>query len=104
MRSLVTFIFTASILSLPCKKFCTNFHSQKILFIFDASGSMWGKIDKSTKIQVAKETMGKLSEKISDDTHVGLIAYGHNSASDCNDIETLVPLGAFDKTKFNSNM
>jgi Ca-activated chloride channel family protein len=75
-----------------------------LLFIFDASGSMWGKIGNSTKIQVAKETMGKLSEKIATGSNVGLIAYGHKSASDCNDIETLVPPGAFDKTKFNATI
>ena len=77
---------------------------QNILFIFDASGSMWGKLDNSTKIQVAKKTMSELSEKIAGDANVGLIAYGHNSASDCNDIEVLLPLATFDKTAFNSKI
>ncbi len=75
-----------------------------VLFIFDASGSMWGKIGATAKIQIAKETMGKLSDKISTSSKVGLIAYGHRSASDCNDIETLVPMGPFDKTKFNNTI
>jgi len=73
---------------------------QSILFILDASGSMAGKIDKTTKIQVAKETIGKLADKISPDANVGLIVYGHRSAADCNDIQTLIPIGAFDKSKF----
>ncbi len=77
---------------------------QNILFIFDASGSMWGKLDNSTKIQVAKETMGELSGKIATGANVGLIAYGHNSSSDCNDIEVLLPIAPFDKTSFNSKI
>lgn len=77
---------------------------QNILFIFDASGSMWGKLDNSTKIQVAKETMGELSGKIASDANVGLIAYGHNSSSDCNDIEVLLPIAPFDKTSFNTKI
>lgn len=77
---------------------------QKILFILDASGSMAGKIGSNTKIQVAKETMGKLADKIADDASVGLIAYGHRSASDCNDIQTLIPISAFDKAKFTATV
>jgi Ca-activated chloride channel family protein len=77
---------------------------QKILFIFDASGSMWGKIGTKTKLQIAKETMGKLSDKIAPGSNVGLIVYGHRSATDCNDIQTLLPIGTFDKTKFNATI
>lgn len=75
---------------------------QNILFILDASGSMAGKIDKSTKIQVAKETIGKLADKIAANANVGLIVYGHRSATDCNDIQTIIPMGTFDKPKFVS--
>lgn len=74
--------------------------NQNILFILDASGSMAGKIDKTSKIQVAKETIGQLADKITPDASVGLIVYGHRSASDCNDIQTLIPIGSFDKPKF----
>lgn len=78
--------------------------SQNTLFIFDASGSMWGKINNKAKIQIAKETMEKLSDKISAGSNVGLIVYGHRSATDCNDIQTLLPIGPFDKTKFNATI
>lgn len=78
--------------------------SQNILFIFDASGSMWGKIGASAKIQIAKETMAKLSDKITAASKVGLIVYGHRNASDCNDIETMLPIGSFDKAKFNTTI
>jgi len=77
---------------------------QNILFIFDASGSMWGKIGNNTKIQVAKETMEKLSGTIAPTAHVGLIAYGHRREADCDDIETLLPLSVFNKAAFNATM
>lgn len=88
-----------------CVLFWSGLHAQtakkqNILFILDASGSMAGKIDKATKIQVAKETIGKLADKITPDANVGLIVYGHRSAADCNDIQTLIPIGSFDKPKF----
>lgn len=73
---------------------------KNLLFIFDASGSMWQKTGNSTKIQLAKSTMKSFAEKMVPTQQVGLVAYGHTSASDCSDIETLVPLGNFDKTAF----
>ena len=78
--------------------------NQNILFIFDASGSMWAKLDKSTRIQVAKETIGKLVEKIDADDNVGLIVYGHRNASDCNDIETMLPIKKIDKAGFTAKI
>ncbi len=105
MKPLFKLVFIFSILSLSIQKTTAQTaSSQNILFIFDASGSMWGKIDKSTKIQVAKETMDKLSQTISDKANVGLIVYGHRSASDCNDIETMLPIAMMDKAKFASKI
>lgn len=78
--------------------------SQSLLFIFDASGSMWAKLDNSTRIQVAKETMSQLADQIGNGAEVGLIAYGHHSASDCNDIEVLLPLSPFDRATFVSKI
>lgn len=91
------FLFEGDLLAQPK-------NARQILFIFDASGSMWGKLDNSTKIQVAKETMEKFAVNIPADAKVGLIAYGHHSASDCNDIELLLPVAPFDKTAFNAKI
>ena len=71
-----------------------------ILFIFDASGSMWGKLGNRTKIQVAKETMIKLVQKTGEQSKLGLIVYGHKSTNACTDIETLVPLSPVNKSQF----
>lgn len=61
-------------------------------------------MDASTKIQIAKATMIRLADKIPAQTPVGLIAYGHTQAGDCNDIETLVPIGPMDKAGFEKQI
>lgn len=61
-----------------------------MMIVFDASGSMWGQIDGTAKIEIARSafrdfepTLGKASGE------VGLIAYGHRRKGDCSDIEVL---------------
>ncbi|HEW78767.1 MAG TPA: VWA domain-containing protein, partial [Phycisphaerales bacterium] len=68
------------------------------LFIIDASGSMWGQINGKAKITIAKEVMAKLVAELDDNNRIGLIAYGHRRKGDCNDVETLVPLAANNKS------
>ena len=67
----------------------------KTILILDASGSMWGKIDGKTKIEIAKETLTSLLLKWNTSAnpgHVGLMAYGHRSKGDCGDIELIAPV------------
>ena len=71
--------------------------SQTLLFVMDASGSMWGRIDGQPKIVVAREAMSDLVGQLPADARAGLVAYGHNRKGDCSDIETLRPLGALDR-------
>ena len=70
-----------------------------VMFILDASGSMWGRVEGKAKIAIAKEVLGGLIKDLPDDLHVGLVAYGHRRKGDCNDVEELVPLGPLDKKK-----
>lgn len=70
-----------------------TFASQNLLFILDGSGSMWGRIDGEPKITVARQVMGQLIGELPDNSQVGLMAYGHSRKGDCEDIETLAPLG-----------
>ena len=70
----------------------------KIIFVLDASGSMWGKVNGEAKIVSAKTVLKKAINDLPDDSEVGLIAYGHRKKGDCEDIETLSPLKAIDKT------
>lgn len=76
--------------------------TQNVIFIFDASGSMWGKLEKSTKIQIAKKTMGELLRKLDPRTKVGLIVYGHRSKDYGEDIEIISVLAANNTSVLNA--
>jgi Mg-chelatase subunit ChlD len=68
-----------------------------LVFILDASGSMWGRVEGKEKIVIAKEVLTGLIQDLPDDAGVGLVAYGHRSKGDCKDVEELVPQGPVDK-------
>jgi Ca-activated chloride channel family protein len=70
-----------------------------LIFIFDASGSMWGQVQGTAKIQIAKDVLTGLVRDLPEGINVGLMAYGHRKKGDCNDVEELVPLGVLDKDK-----
>lgn len=69
----------------------------RIILVLDASGSMWGQIEGKSKIAIAKEVLADLIKELPDQSRVGLVAYGHRSKADCNDVEDLVPLMPLDK-------
>jgi Ca-activated chloride channel family protein len=61
-------------------------------FVFDVSGSMWGRIDGDTpKIEVARRVMGDLLRDLPPTIAVGMTAYGHRRKGDCADIEDVQP-------------
>ncbi|MEQ9260452.1 MAG: VWA domain-containing protein [Roseovarius sp.] len=66
---------------------------ERVMVVMDASNSMWGQIDGTAKITIAKDLMETLLGEWADAREVGLIAYGHRERSDCGDIETLVAPG-----------
>jgi hypothetical protein len=63
---------------------------EPILFILDASGSMWGRVGDKAKIEVAKDVLTKSLAALPAGMPVGLMAYGHTRKGDCHDIEILV--------------
>lgn len=69
----------------------------RLLLILDASGSMWGQVEGENKIVIARRVLGELVSGLPDGAEVGLIAYGHRRKGDCDDIETVVPLGPLDR-------
>ena len=75
-----------------------------LIFILDASGSMWGRIDEKPKITLAKEVLVELIDDLPEGTLVGLVAYGHRNKGDCQDVEELIPLGPLDKAVFTRKM
>lgn len=68
-----------------------------IMFILDASGSMWAQVEGKAKIEIAKEVMTELIQDLPDNAKAGLVAYGHRRKGDCQDVEELVPLQPIDK-------
>jgi Ca-activated chloride channel homolog len=70
----------------------------RILFLLDASGSMWAKMETDNRITVAKNLLSKMvdSLKAFDFVEVGLRVYGHTSpkaAQNCKDTRLEVPFG-----------
>ncbi|GHG87480.1 vWA domain-containing protein [Pseudodonghicola xiamenensis] len=60
------------------------------ILVLDGSGSMWGQIDGTPKIVIAKEVVADLLASLPEDQPLGLAVYGHRRKGDCTDIETLV--------------
>ena len=68
----------------------------EVMFILDASGSMWGKVGDKTKIEVAKEVMASAVPTLPKEVRVGLTVYGHRKKGDCTDVQILIPCGSDD--------
>ena len=74
--------------------------AEDVVIVYDASGSMWGQIDGTSKIEIARDVMADLVSEWDTDTNLGLVAYGHRSQGDCRDIQTLIAPGPLDRSKF----
>lgn len=86
------FIFLAafSIFAAPCSSPPrADQNLSTIVFILDASGSMWGRLEDKVKIDAAKDVMTRLLPELPAEVSVGLVAYGHRRKGDCADIEML---------------
>ncbi|MEM7186952.1 MAG: VWA domain-containing protein [Bacteroidota bacterium] len=76
--------------------------SSPIIFIYDASGSMWGQMDGKTKMEIASEVLSTSVAKLGADQSIGLVAYGHRQKGDCRDVETLVAMDNRSKDAIDS--
>ena len=65
----------------------------RTILVLDASGSMWGQIDGTAKIEIAQGVVGTLLDSLPEGQDLGLAVYGHRTKGDCTDIETVVPPG-----------
>ena len=70
--------------------------SERAILVLDASGSMWGQIDGTPKITIARDVIQGLLQDWSPEVELGLTAYGHRQKGNCGDIETLAPVGPVD--------
>lgn len=63
---------------------------EQAIIVLDASGSMWGQIDGTPKISIARDVLGNVLGKVPSATYLGLMAYGHREKGNCADIELLI--------------
>jgi Ca-activated chloride channel homolog len=61
-----------------------------IIFIYDASGSMWGQMQGKTKMEIAAEVLTNSVNNLPNNQKIGFVAYGHRKKGDCKDVEFLV--------------
>jgi len=104
LRLLASTALLASALGPPAAAAEERQMPSALLLIFDASGSMWGQIKGENKIVIARRVLGSLIDELPADTELGVIAYGHRREGDCDDIETVVPLAALDKTAIKATV
>ncbi|WP_082368054.1 VWA domain-containing protein [Piscinibacter sakaiensis] len=62
------------------------------MLVLDASGSMWGQLNGRSKIELARDAVAGMLRQWPAGQALGLMAYGHRSKGDCQDIELLRPL------------
>lgn len=65
--------------------------ADRAIIVLDASGSMWGQIDGTPKLQIARDTLRSVLQSLPADMELGLMAYGHREKGSCSDIELIVP-------------
>ncbi len=78
-----------------CCAFQMNAQTQQdnpspIIFIYDASGSMWGQMQNQTKMEIARDVLIKTVDDLPENQKIGFVAYGHRKKSDCEDVEFMV--------------
>lgn len=64
--------------------------AEQTMIVLDASGSMWGQINGTPKLQIAREALAVVLADMPAETELGLVAYGHRERGNCNDIEVIV--------------
>lgn len=78
--------------------------SASAILVLDASGSMWGKIGETTKIEIARDVIDDMVTTWDKDTPLGLMAYGHRKKGDCTDIELLQAPSELDSAEFSKKV
>jgi Ca-activated chloride channel family protein len=87
-----TLVLAAMCCLIPLKSVMANDPRPSIVFIYDASGSMWGQIDGSTKMEIAVSVLSEAVDGLPAQQQMALVAYGHRVEGDCRDVEFLVDM------------
>ncbi|MDO5979543.1 vWA domain-containing protein [Flavivirga spongiicola] len=96
MKLLIT-LFCA--LGLSIQTYAQQDAPSPILFIYDASGSMWGQLDGKTKKEIASEVLATSVSNLPENQNIGLVTYGHRTKGDCDDVEFMVDITNNSKEK-----
>ncbi len=99
MKLLITLCCT---LGLCLQTFAQQDTPSPILFIYDASGSMWGQLDGKTKKEIASEVLATSVTNLPENQNIGLVAYGHRTKGDCEDVEFMVDITNNSKEKIKN--
>lgn len=83
----------------PMKAQVKQENPSPIIFIYDASGSMWGQLQGETKMKIARDVLLKTVNGLPENQHIGFVAYGHRNKSDCKDVEFMVDVENGTKAK-----
>lgn len=102
------------ILFLSVVALCAHFHEEAsaqdvtqpspIIFIYDASGSMWGQLQGTAKIQIASEVLTESVNKLPANQPLGLVAYGHREVKNCRDVEFLVEVNSGNSDRVTTSL
>ena len=80
--------------------------AKNVELILDASNSMWGQIEGTAKITIAKEVLKEIVGGLPDEMNVGLRLYGHRyglkDSRACQDTELVTPIGLINKVKLKT--
>lgn len=96
-RSASLYLGTALLASLAAAPTASSVETpERAILVLDASGSMWGQVEGTPKIKIARDVIKDLLGEWNPNVELGVTAYGHRQKGDCTDIETLVPVGPVD--------
>lgn len=70
----------------------------RVMVVVDSSNSMWGQIDGEPKIVITRAAIRDLMAAWNPGVPVGLVAYGHREEESCEDVGTVIPVGAEPET------
>ena len=98
--SRITLLAATAITALSLQAGAAQALQKNVMFVIDSSNSMWGQVDGTPKIDIAKQALVDLVAKMPAKTKMGLIAYGHrfnHKLNDCSDMELMAGVGSLNR-------
>ncbi|MEC8739218.1 MAG: VWA domain-containing protein, partial [Bacteroidota bacterium] len=86
-----------------------GFNKTRILFLLDASGSMYAKMEESNRINIAKKLLIRLADSLTqlENVEIALRVYGHQSMKqkrNCRDTKLEVPFGELNQIQIREKI